>query len=131
MKKSLALTGLITGTFFFLMILFPTSQVIGSDEKPGITPSASMPDSILKIVQRACMDCHANDGSAMARSKLNFSKWEEYSPEKMAKKARAMCKEVKAGDMPTKGWRKNNPDAIPTQAEVDAICAWAASLNKP
>jgi hypothetical protein len=66
----------------------------------------------------------------MAKGKVNFSKWSTYDAEKQSKKANAICKELTKGDMPPKKWRANNPNDVPTQAEVDMICRWAKSLQK-
>ena len=59
------------------MALMPAR--VYSDNSQEQTGSA-LPDSISKIVQRSCMDCHANDGNSMAKSRINFSKWETYKP---------------------------------------------------
>jgi hypothetical protein len=32
--------------------------------------------------------------------------------------------------MPPKSFRKSNPDLIPTQAQIDAICKWSEKLNQ-
>ena len=130
MKKIVTIAAVVIFTVAACYMLFTPRQARGSDEKSAIAPGTALPDSVLKLVQRACMDCHADDGSSMARMKLNFSKWNEYSAEKQADKAKDMCKELTKGAMPTKSWRKKNPDAIPTKAEVDMICRWSANLNK-
>lgn len=130
--KKVAFLILTSGFLFFALSLVLTPEkATGMKNQPGFANGSVIPDSVFKVIQRACMDCHANDGSAMARGKLNFSKWAEYDAEKQVKKADAMCKELKKGSMPTKGWRKNNPDSVPTQAEVDMICNWAAGVGKP
>lgn len=89
-----------------------------------------IPDSIQKVIQKACLDCHADNGNSMARSHLNFSSWDSYSPEKQAKKAAAICNILKKGNMPPKKFKADYPEAVPTQAQVDAICKWAISLQK-
>ena len=61
--------------------------------------------------------------------KLNFDKWESYKPEKQADKAEDICEELTKGGMPPKSFRSNNPEKIPTQAEVQIICNWAASME--
>ena len=76
------------------------------------------------------MDCHADGGNGMAEAHLNFSKWDNYKPEKQSEKANAICKILTKGSMPPKGFCKSHPDAVPTKANLDAICKWAGSLNK-
>jgi hypothetical protein len=93
-------------------------------------PGTTLPDSVRKFVQKVCMDCHADDGNFMAKGKINFSGWDKYDSAKQVSKANAMCKELTKSAMPPKKWRANNPDNIPTKAEVDMICRWANSLKK-
>lgn len=129
MKKLITIATIAIFTLAASSLLLAPQRAIGSGAKGGAIPGVALPDSVLKIVQRACMDCHADDGNGMARSHVNFSKWNDYTAEKQADKAKNMCKELTKGGMPTKGWRKNNPDAVPTKAEIDIICRWSTTLN--
>jgi hypothetical protein len=76
------------------------------------------------------MACHAEGGSHMAMSMLNFSEWGKYDVDKQAKKAGAICYMLSKEKMPPKSFRKSNPDLIPTQAQIDAICKWSEKLNQ-
>ena len=89
-----------------------------------------LPDSIQKIIGHACTDCHTTGGNGMACAHVNFSKWSDYSVEKQASKANLICKNLSKSSMPPKGWRREHPDEIPTQMEVNIICAWSEFLNK-
>jgi hypothetical protein len=93
------------------------------------TKSNPIPDNVTKIAERSCLKCHVDKGNAMAATHVNLSKWAEYSPEKQASKANAMCKQVTKGKMPPKNFRKEHPDGIPTPEEVKVICDWAQSLQ--
>ena len=113
----------------FVFVLAPNA-IAGCKKPLSAEPGTTLPDSIQKLVQRACMDCHANDGNFMAKGKVNFSAWEKYDAEKQANKAAAMCKALTKGSMPQKKWCTNNPKDVPTQAEKDMVCKWANSLKK-
>jgi hypothetical protein len=91
--------------------------------------SAPLPESINRIVSVSCMPCHSDKGGIMSRTKLNFSEWTSYSPDKQKKKAETMYKELKKDEMPPKSARENNPDIIPTGEQKEIIKAWADSLN--
>lgn len=131
MKKSFIILGISVSAVIILVFLLTPRQASGVRyQQTGTTTMQTIPDSIYKIFQKSCMDCHADDGSSMAKSKLNFSKWESYDADKKVKKAKDICEEMKKGSMPPKGFRKNNPDLIPTGAEVDAVCKWVASIEK-
>jgi hypothetical protein len=128
--KKIALFSLVTMGVLLAVVLFINPQTVQGSGKPAAEPGTALPDSVLKFVQKACMDCHADDGNFMAKGKVNFSTWASYDAEKQAKKANAMCKELTKSAMPPKKWRANNPNDVPTQAQVDMICRWAKSLQK-
>jgi cytochrome c553 len=130
MKKTALVFVISLGVFVALVLLFNPRSAIASGKASDANPAKVLPDSIQKFVQKACMDCHSDDGSGMARSKVNFSKWDSYDAEKQAKKANAMSKELAKSGMPPKKWRANNPDGVPTPADVDMVARWAKSLKK-
>jgi len=128
MKKIFVML-LVTSLFFIVtaMVILPSNKV--GQKSPKATIAKVIPDDLNIVFKKDCMACHGDEGSKMAMSKVNFSKWDTYSPEKQAKKAQAICKIITKGKMPPKGYKKNNPDSIPTQAEITSICNWANSLN--
>ncbi len=129
--KKLALLSLLTVSILIgIAILLNPQTVTASKKNKSADPGTPLPDSIHKMVQRACMDCHASDGNFMAKSKVNFSDWDKYDAAKQSKKAAAICKVLTKGTMPQKKWCANNPNDVPTQAEKDMVCKWANSLNK-
>jgi cytochrome c553 len=126
--------------FFMLIALFVVAVVVTMVAMPSVKTASSiyisgddsqpLADSIMKIVKVSCMDCHGDGGNGMACAHVNFSKWSSYKPEKQAAKANDVCKMLTKGAMPPKKYRANNPDAIPTQAQITTIYNWAKSLNK-
>jgi Haem-binding domain len=100
----------------------------GQDKKDQAPP---IPDDVLKIFKASCMKCHNKDGRIMARIKLNFSNWNEYDPDTVAKKASKICEEITEAKMPPKSARESNPELIPTKEQVELICKWSGSFVKP
>jgi hypothetical protein len=90
----------------------------------------TIPDSLKKIFNASCASCHSDEGKIMARSKLNFSQWDEYSKNEMVIKSKAICEQVTEGSMPPASVRKSKPETIPTDAQIKYICNWADSLGK-
>lgn len=88
-----------------------------------------IPDKFLTIFKSSCKDCHASGGKKLAMSKLNFSGWDSYSPEKQAKKARAICNMLTNEKMPPQSYRKMHPASIPSSLQIDEICEWSNSMN--
>ncbi|MFZ4522868.1 MAG: heme-binding domain-containing protein [Bacteroidales bacterium] len=129
--KKIAFVSLVALSALFVFVLVMNPQTVnGSKKNTTAGPGTALPDSVNKIIQRACMDCHSDDGNFMAKGKVNFSGWDKYDSEKQFNKANTICKELTKSAMPPKKWRANNPSDVPTQAEVDLICKWAKSLQK-
>jgi hypothetical protein len=131
MKKTLLLTLAAVSGFIFLVSMTSASSKDGDLKKNApATAGVEIPDSILQFVRTACMDCHSNEGSSIARGKLNFSKWAEYDADKQKSKAAECCEEMAKGDMPPKKWRAKKPDLVPTQEQMDKFCRWTKTLSK-
>lgn len=130
MKKSILCSIFTFSIVIAAVLFFSPKPVTGSGLIAGQDPGNALPDSIQKFVQKACMDCHSDAGSAMARGKVNFSKWDTYDISKQAKKANEMAKELLKGDMPPKKWRANNPEGVPTTVETEMVVKWAKSYQK-
>jgi mono/diheme cytochrome c family protein len=121
MKKSvIAVVAVVAALIYITAVSF----------KPVRAPEApkSIPDSVYAVFSKSCIGCHADDGNGMAKSKVNFDKWDSYSPEKQASKAAAISKMLNKGAMPPSGFRKSNPTLIPTEADVAKVTAWAKSF---
>jgi hypothetical protein len=130
MKQILAFSLFVfTVTIIVTMIMLPAHAVSSNDNK-NPSMSLAIPDSVTAILEKSCFPCHSAPGNGMAMMKLDFDKWDTYKPEKQADKAAAMCKKLTKGSMPPSKFRSSNPDKVPTQADVDFICKWAASLEK-
>jgi len=128
MKKTLTLSGLTIAMICLLALAFSPAKASGLARSGEGNPE--LPDSVAKIVQKACIDCHSNDGNGMAKGKVNFDKWNTYDVKKQASKAFNISKQVSKSSMPPGKWRKNNPDNVPTPAETEVLKNWAKALNK-
>jgi len=113
---------------YLILILFflITSGNVGGQDVSQDSPP--LPENISKIVSASCMPCHSSGGGMLARTKLNFSEWQGYSPDKQKKKAGQMYKEIKKDAMPPEDAREANPDIIPTKEQVEIIKNWADSF---
>ena len=90
-----------------------------------------IPENLMKIFDRSCVGCHSTKGNSMAKSMLNFDKWQQMKPKKIVKKAGAVCSAVSSEFMPPKSVRKAKPELIPSKADAEVICKWAESLKPP
>jgi len=92
-------------------------------EKPTLT----IPADLNKIFTTSCMKCHGDGG--MARSAVDFSKWEQYTADVKAKKAKAIFDVVSKGIMPPKGFLNANPQAVILKDQVELIRKWSESFT--
>jgi uncharacterized membrane protein len=90
--------------------------------------SVPLPENINKIVSASCMPCHSATGGILSRTKLNFSEWASYTPEKQKDKANDIYKELSKNKMPPKSAREANPGIIPTKEQLDIIKKWVDSF---
>lgn len=109
-----------------LVLLFLNLSVNAQD---NVKLVASFPDNINKIVSVSCTPCHTDKGGAMSKSKLNFTAWEKYSPEKQKEKVKKMYAELDKGKMPPKAAREKRPDLIPTAEQVEIIKKWSETYS--
>jgi len=123
MKKIIRITAALTSVLIFasmagMPVSAQSSQKTSGDKKP-------LPSEVMKIAQKSCTKCHI-DG---AMGGLKFTEWDNYTLEKQAAKAKAMCDKVTGKIMPPKNFVKKNPEAVPTQDDIKTICDWSASLQ--
>jgi len=125
MKKSLVLSFLFPCFLFFSLLLICNP----ANSQDAAKASAALPDSINKIVTNSCTPCHTSQGGLMSKSKLNFTEWTNYSPEKQKEKAEKMYSEINKVAMPPKAAREKRPESIPTKDQLEIIKKWSESLS--
>jgi len=97
----------------------------------GYMPETSLPDSVMKIVERSCFDCHSDkSGNFTAKGKLNFSGWNDYTTARKLSKMEAICEEITNGKMPKKKFVSKNPEKALTNQDIDLICKWVNEESK-
>jgi hypothetical protein len=129
MKKLTRLIIVAAGILFILALSI--NPVSAQATKMDVVGGKLIPEGVTKVTDNSCMKCHAEPGNSMALSHLNLTKWDTYSPEKQASKAKAMCNIVTKGKMPPKNFKKEHPDAVPTKDQIATICDWSQSLQVP
>jgi len=107
--------------------LFFIGFIAYGQDKPKV--DSSIPDSVNVIVTASCTPCHTSEGGLMARSKLNFSSWSSYSPEKQKDRAVRMYEQLDSAKMPPEKAREKNPELIPTPEQTAVIRRWSESLT--
>jgi hypothetical protein len=124
MKRSFKISGLFS-LIVVLASLWPAGKVIGQETGKS---SVYLPETINKIVSVSCMPCHSATGGTMSKTKLNFSEWASYTPDKQKESAEMIFKEVSKDKMPPKSAREANPGIVPTKEQVKVIKEWVNSF---
>lgn len=110
---------------------------------PG-TGEIEAPAQVQRVLRRSCYDCHSNrtvwpwysqvapvswllySDVSEGRHHMNFSEWKSLTPERRAKKQRAVGKAVKSGDMPPWYYLPMHRKARLTTADKQLLEKWAA-----
>ena len=129
MKKTISVSVAIVCAIFIssLIINQLNAQTVKKDNASG----KPVPADVMKIFTKSCSACHSEPGGSMAMSRLNFTNWDKYSPEKQADKAKAICDQVTKGKMPQKSFISKHPDAVVSAEGLNAICSWSQSIQIP
>jgi cytochrome c5 len=124
--KKIAYRSLVNAAILTVVLLFVNFSAKAQDNTKLV---ASFPDNVNKIFSTSCTPCHTDKGGTMSKSKLNFSAWEKYSPEKQKEKAKKIYAELDKGKMPPKAAREKRPDLIPSAEQVEVIKNWSETYS--
>lgn len=124
---------LFTGIILFIAVLafmafnFPSSNFSGNSINPPQEKVVSpFPDSVAKVLENSCYDCHSDASSNMkALGKMNLSRWNEMDAAKKVAKLQDMIDILKKGDMPPAKYVEKFPDRTLGKEQKDLIINWA------
>jgi heme-binding protein len=149
------LVSIIKKTCIGLLIVFVIIQffrpeknlnaAVTSDDVNVLYP---LPDSVHRILQKACFDCHSNNTRYPwyfniqpaawfmsnhvidGKKELNFSEFGKRPLARQAKKLKKLAKEVEEGGMPLDSYTWIHKDAVLTETEKNTIINWANNLSQ-
>lgn len=87
----------------------------------------SIPAAVDTILTNSCSKCHGETGRA--RPALDLSKWDAYSAEMKASKAKEILETIEKGFMPPKNYLNANPSAAVLKDQVELIRKWSATFT--
>jgi hypothetical protein len=116
-----------------LILLISAGLMCASPDSFGqVTAKASkgivIPADLNTIFTNSCMPCHCNEGKKLAKTMLNFSRWDKYSYHSQVQKSKAICRMVKKGEMPPAQFNESSPELALTPAQKEKICDWVNSV---
>jgi hypothetical protein len=133
-----------------LVIGFGVIQLIPIDRiNPPVQSDIQAPPDVKAIVKVSCYDCHSHEtvwpwysriapiswliasDAKEGREKLNFSTWDQYTPEKQHVLISDMLNEMKEGGMPPWFYTIKHSDAKISPDKLKILEAWEQAYAKP
>ena len=130
-----------------MQVFHPAKNSTSTISPDDITKLYIVPDSVQKILQKACYDCHSNntvypwynrvqpiawwlnDHIEEGKDHVNFSEFGKYPLAKQAKKLKKCTHEMQEGDMPLNFYVWIHKDAILSDHEKQLVYDWANNLS--
>lgn len=115
-------------------------------DNPPVEGVVDAPEEVVRILRQSCWDCHSNETEwpwyshvapaswlvrgdvAEARDELNFTAWDRYDADERVHAWEEVAEEVGDGNMPLPAYLFMHRDARLTDADRDALVAWALRL---
>ncbi len=136
---------LLLAALIFIQFFHPEKNI---NENPSamdkdISSASFVPDSIFKILETSCYDCHSNNTEypwyaevqpvawwmnnhiREGKREINFDEFASYRPGKQYRKLDEIIKQVQEGEMPLKSYTFIHKYAILSSRQKQAIIAWA------
>ena len=151
-RKPWRLAGaLVFGIGISSVTLHPSGQVKSSDPASGqsaILATADVPPEVRSILERSCLNCHSQKTAwpwysyappmswliekdvHQARSRMNFSKWDQYSLDERQQLLAEIAAMVTSKKMPLPRYTMLHPEARLSPADVQALYQWARTERR-
>lgn len=116
-------------------------------DNPPLGQEVPAPPAVRTILRVSCYDCHSNEtvwpwyshvipmkwlvrGHVMeGREHLNFSTWEQYTPERASRRLEDVVEMVQEGKMPLPSYLRLHSDAALSPENQSRIIEWARGLG--
>jgi hypothetical protein len=126
-----------------LVLLLVIQFVPVTRENPPVEADLQAPESVKRILERACYDCHSNETRwpwyarlapvswvvawdvSEAREEFNFSNWGSLNGEKRAEIREEIWEEVEEGEMPLWYYLPAHPEARLSEADRALLREWS------
>jgi hypothetical protein len=114
---------------------------------PPVTLDMPAPADVKAILKASCYDCHSNEtvwpwysriapiswlvasDTSKGREYLNFSTWDQYSPEQQRESVTQFLKMVQKGEMPPRPYTILHAEGKITPEKLAILEAWAATAT--
>ena len=127
-----------------LVAIFVIIQFIPvANPRPPVTGDIVAPAEVKQVLRQSCYDCHSNEtvypwynrvapvswllsnDVTGGRKAMNFSTWQQMTPDRQNRRRKGIWKEVSSGDMPPWFYLPLHPAAKVTDADKAILKAWS------
>lgn len=143
MKKTLKLIAIVLFISFVAIQFYrPNRTNLQIVEAETLEATAQVPETVAKILERSCNDCHSNktiypwysnvapfswllaEHIEDGRRHLNYSVWATYDDKRKRKKLEETCEQIETGEMPHSQYLWLHADAKLSEADKKVLCEW-------
>lgn len=148
--KRLARSAILSAAAVCVAIQFvrPARTNPSTDSGEALAAHLAVPQETMRILDRACRDCHSNETRwpwytevapvswwviehvNHGRSHFNYSTWSAYDSARQAALLDRSCALVKGHDMPLGSYLLMHSSARLSPAEIDRLCQWTRSVSR-
>ena len=129
-------------------IVHPFGAVKSKEFAGPLLRDARIDPQVMATLERSCQNCHSGNTAwpwysyiapvswliendvRKGRSRMNLSRWPDYSVEEREKILSEVATVVKNGEMPLPQYTLMHPDAKLSEADVDQIYQWARTERR-
>lgn len=144
-KKIVIIISALIGLYIIAAIIMQFMKVV---DNPPVNGEISAPAEVMAILNRSCYDCHSNKTKITwfqrlpiissvvasdvhgARSILNFTEWNKYTPMERDGIIYLAVNAVEKGGMPPSDFIWIHPHAKITKEDKAILQNWLQNLNK-
>jgi len=130
-----------------IQFVHPSRNISKAEQSNNIAASYQVPDSVKRILEKACMDCHSNNTRYLwyfkiqpvdwwlthhideGKGELNLDEFTNKPIRYQYNKLEEAEKQVKEGEMPIDSYTWIHKDAILSDQEKSTFINWAESIR--
>lgn len=130
-----------------IQFIHPAKNISKADQPNNIATTYQVPDSVKRILDKACMDCHSNNTRYVwyfkiqpidwwlthhineGKGELNFDEFTNKPIRYQYNKLDESVKQVKEGEMPIDSYLWVHKDARLSEQEKSTLINWAESIR--
>lgn len=140
--------GLVLAAAVGLSFVHPWGDLRNVDAHGELLGGTEVPQEVKQVLEQKCGDCHSNrthwpvysrlapgawlmeHDVSEGREALNFSQWHEMRPEQQIDALSRIAAEIRSEEMPPAAYTMMHPSRSISDAEKQAVAAWARAERR-